>query len=102
MNETITEQDVLRRARQIITPPERWAQGNGDWAGGYCSMAAIYRAAREFGVPTRLAFKAEKRLRRLIGRRKAVLGMVVETWNDAPERTHEEVLRLFDRAIGGK
>lgn len=93
--------EVLRRARELLTPPGNWTQEEfakttaGEpcdpcvvEAACWCSEGAIraVRARGRFG-PTN-AFGA---LYRIVG---DVVG-----WNDEPERTQAEVLEAFDRAI---
>lgn len=95
--------EVLKRARETISKPERWTQGAyARDARGYpigvghsdavcfCATGAIARGAPD---PEARAL-AQMGVR--IGRR-PVEGLAA--WNDAPERTHAEVLAAFDSAI---
>lgn len=83
---------VLRAARKLIETRERWAHGPAELNGGrHCSVTAICFQGR----------LTEDESWRLL--RRAISGTdydpTISVWNDAPERTHEEVLAAFDRAI---
>lgn len=96
----MTPAEILRRARDRIATPERWTQGayrrdangkkcNPDEAVCWCSVGAITSICnirkREDWAP--VDFLGE------------VVGDRIGVWNDAPNRTHAEVLDAFDRAI---
>ncbi len=99
-----TALSVLVAARELISSPEKWTKGkfardikgesvawHGDAAVCWCSEGAINRAGHDALHSTRYdAYRAIE----------ADLpdGNIVE-FNDAPERTHPEVLAAFDRAI---
>jgi hypothetical protein len=88
---------VLVRARARIDTPEKWCHVGG-WDGErVCSVVAICEARRGVGVNRDVLEEALDALRVAAG-----LGPDddVATWNDAPERTHAEVLAAFDRALG--
>lgn len=103
----ITTADVLKRARRLL---ERgWCQHQmaSDAKGGmcaagssravaFCARGAIWTSAMALCSPEwhRAAEDAEAAMEPIVG------GMVA--WNNAPERTHEEVLQAFDRAAEGK
>jgi hypothetical protein len=104
MGHVTTEIDILKRARSLIEKPERWTQGAaarkecGDTCNAadiravcFCALGAIERALADVGVVGDVA----RRTRAMIG---PTHGSVV-MWNDAPERTHAEVLASFDAAI---
>jgi len=97
----ITPEDILRRARQILTPPARWIKHHYRDAGSYCAAGAIGQAVRElFGTANEpLIWRAQELLGDALP---ANWHGMITHWNDAPERTHEEVLRAFDQAMGGK
>lgn len=86
--------DVLIAARKLIEKPENWCQRQfQNHLGARCAMGAICGAiADDYYENEEIAAKAA-----------AILGDVVDTavisFNDAPGRTHEEVLRAFDKAI---
>ena len=98
----------LERARALIDTPEKWnktgssatdASGNAvpacsDDARCFCVFGAIRRAVSEH------THREDACLSRLY----LSLGFTngperLFRWNDAPERTHAEVLAAFDRAI---
>jgi hypothetical protein len=64
-----------------------------------CSEGAIFRAARSLGLPMDSSTEKQERAQLC-----QVLGIpvsisAVQNWNDAPERTHQEVVALFQSAI---
>lgn len=94
----------LKAARALIDTPEKWLKGTlyGDndgamvrvgWATCFCMDGAIDRACSDgLGIDHNRATAAVEALG---------LGgsMEVWKWNDAPERTHAEVMAAFDKAI---
>jgi hypothetical protein len=83
--------EVLIAARKLIEKPENWTQRKFRHGDAYCMSgallaidghsimsSAVYAALKQ-AVPSSFHCLAE--------------------WNDAPERTHAEVLAAFDRAI---
>ena len=117
MNATQAEiRAVLRDARALIATPGKWTKGaNGRRANGLavadsslsnkavvsrCAVGAILAAgpiAEVLRGPSLAA--ANARLRNSIKRHtgQCLNGMAV--WNDAPERTHADVMQAFDWAI---
>ena len=98
--------DVLKAARELISVPERWTQGHfaRDASGNlvnssnpaavcWCVYGATMAAARRVGTTTEGAAEADRALEETFG------GDDLDIWNDAPGRTHAEVLDLFDRTI---
>jgi hypothetical protein len=98
-----SERDILVAARALIEQPKAWTQGEyaRDKKGNrvpltsrqatcWCAMGATGRA-QAGNIPA--GVRARDRLRAAIGDRS------IPGWNDAPERTHAEVLAAFDRAI---
>lgn len=83
----MTVHDVLVAARKRIENPANWGKA-GDVCSPdtTCAFLAILDS-EEIGDRYTLGFF-----------RKQVGGSII-TWNDAPERTHAEVLAAFDRAI---
>lgn len=95
----------LEAARKLIEKPENWckgaeardADGNrvSDYstkAVSYCALGAISRATKGRGA-TRRYSAAWSALERA-----TVVGSIA-AYNDAPRRTHKQILKLFDRAI---
>lgn len=90
--------EVLRAAKASIDTPEKWGQ---KWAGSglapgcrtMCMGIAFDRAFRMFDNGGQLYGEAVAPLRLAIG------GADILDWNDAPERTHAEVMTAYDRAI---
>lgn len=84
---------VLRDAREWLTPPGRWLQGRSGDDACRCLTAAVYVAA---GQDLYLANRACEIVALHVG---AVVRLYL--WNDAPGRTHAEVLGALDGAIAG-
>lgn len=97
----MTPREVLIAAKALIDTPEKWTQGwyakdaNGKHisdqspdATCFCSIGAMWAVAHEIQfVDDALVF---------LGR---ATRPAIPTWNDAPERTHAEVMDAFARAI---
>ena len=104
---------VLVAARALLTPPAAWTRvafarneaGNSTISGDpsavcWCAVGAVNRAARtQFGVCGLQAMTAVDALATALGALVADTSGGVAAYNDAPERTHEEILELFDKAI---
>ena len=106
---------VLRKAREIITPEDRWTKGvlardsqgrsvsaDSKDAVCFCAMGAIDKAAfQQYRTSAHLSFMevgdtasdAISVLGEEVGTR------TVNVWNDDPNTTHEDVLEMFDRTI---
>jgi len=96
----VTTLEILVKARELIAEPERWTQGafardehgfsryvcpgEFDYT-CYCASGALRAAG---GYTTHPAYNAIH-----------TGGPAVCVWNDAPGRTHAEVLAAFDAAI---
>ena len=82
--------DLLRRARALVDAPEKWMKHpRGD---RLCAGLAITFAS-DGDLNTEL--RAYHALREVA----PFPNGGIAQWNDAPERTHAEVLQAFDRAI---
>lgn len=95
-----TTADVLRRARALIDTPEKWCKGALVRDGAFCVRGALKtaisgsiwaafdplltRAEQALGFPGFDGVHSEPRL---------------PSWNNAPERTHADVMAAFDKAI---
>ena len=88
--------EILKKARETLSEPDSWGKGvvwDRSNKNSYCAAQAIgeslspdfvlyHKACQVFAVSIPLTeFDA------------------IPDWNDAPERTHAEVLAAFDRAI---
>lgn len=95
------ELTVLRRARALIAGG--WTQGAymsvGFFGRRYCAVGAIaYSAGLVPGLDTSTpAMTDARRALRTASGMEYYEG--IETWNDNPRRTKQEVLAAFDRAI---
>lgn len=91
-----TTRDILVKARSLIA--SGWTRGrlacdarsrcvtyDSDEARSWCALGALSRSAADGATVGK--FRAQ------------ISGGDIATWNDAPERTQEQVLDAFDRAI---
>ncbi len=98
--------DILRKAKALIDAPEKWTKGAfcRSAAGKavstfsrdavcFCAVGAIARLEVTGVITDVRASRAEEALR------DAIHATAVSHWNDAPERTHAEVMAAFDKAI---
>lgn len=86
---------VLIAARKMIENPENWGKGleRERGLGRHCAEVAIDRA-RYGSREAKLAL-----VKAITGAESDAVGCNIIYWNDAPDRTHAEVLAAFDRAI---
>lgn len=97
---------VLRKAAVLLKPPEAWTKGRmardrfrepvppmSSRATCWCASGAI--RVNAWGDSLEL-FQIRRRAYQLLG--EAAGDMSIINWNDAPERTHAEVLAAFERA----
>lgn len=98
----MTTIEILKKARELLSDPARWCQNvsarslEGKAVGyaaptafSFCMFGAIWNSA------PRLSLIPDEKVA-------AVFGLAADDlveWNDAPERTHAEVLQRFDEAI---
>ena len=98
---------LLMDAKALIARPENWCKGVlarsvnnrhtdvfSQKAFRFCGMGAVWRAAGSFESPS-YAAEAIKCLADGFDQDRYVLG----AFNDAPETTHRDIMRLFNRAI---
>lgn len=98
--------EVLTKAREAIDEPHKWSQGaffrndKGVVVGGldkatcFCAVGAIQSVVK---LPSVLSRAALRTLARGIG--KEAKPLYITTWNDRAERTYDDVIAAFDRAI---
>lgn len=105
MSELKTVVDILKAGRQRLTDLAKWTQGclARDALGTpittsdvnavcWCAFGVLYSFNN-----SSLAAEAFHPLFRAVHRRNRLVD--IGTYNDAPERTHEEILALYDDAI---
>lgn len=94
--------DMLRRAKARIDTPEKWLQGSafdGSHLVGstrFCMVGALC-AAEQLDTEQLATFRIDEEA--LMCLRRATRGVSLGVWNDAPERSHAEVMEAFDKAI---
>lgn len=117
----LTPRQVLANARRLLMRPENWHQGGlarglevGHYyypdafaslpeGAGVCTLGAV-----EFSLPSErrgwiahhddeVRLAAMKYICRAIPLETTIVA--IPYWNDAPERTHEQVVAAFDRAL---
>jgi hypothetical protein len=90
--------EILERARELVSTPEKWRQlGAGEHcgeSGSTCAANAIFLASGEIDHND-----TEGLFCRANGLDHAQPLHSIWEWNDAPERTHAEVLAAFAAAI---
>lgn len=105
MAERVTTLDTLRRARELLSEPNSWTQGTyaRDAQGKRCY---IWEDCRVCLCVEGALFSAHEDIEVCVAARDAFEGSLggapLDEWNDAPERTHAEVLEAFDRAIAAE
>lgn len=98
--------EIFEKAKELINAPEKWIRGaycreamndTGDMVGscllGFCTLGSLLEAS-----PTEVSIQA---LSTIFNRTNGLedYPISVAEWNDAPERTHAEVMSAFDKAI---
>ena len=114
----MTTIEILKAARQVIEKPEHWTQGqyartaenagvsySNPRAFCFCSQGAILKASHDQSLKGTAEFSYNKddlvpEIDEAITRLdQFCVGGGIEQFNDAPGRTHAEVLAKFDEAI---
>jgi hypothetical protein len=84
----MTTIEILKKAHELLNDPTRWGQGADPRPGTSCIQIAIFDTrgplAAQRTALAELGFASYQEAR---------------VWNDAPERTHAEVLQRFDAAV---
>ncbi len=105
--------DILQAARSKIEKQEMWGQGLAEPPGRslqtycaparssqtYCAVEAIDASDQPFSRGRLPAYQAFARAAGLENTFITASNTSITDWNDAPERTHAEVLAAFDLAI---
>lgn len=101
-----TVEDVLVAARKMIEDPKAWAQGDymrfpyHGTVPSFCALGAVRYAGFH---DESILFQTRRALWDVLPSfyRREYSGMIsgIAAFNDAPHRTHKEVLDLFDKAI---
>lgn len=102
----MTTLEILKAARELLAVPERWTQGGGqrdhngnlvNWDEPGITCRCVWQTLRFVSQPDmNMRIKYPAKYYSVLGFK--TLSELV-TWNDAPERTHAEVLARFDEAI---
>jgi hypothetical protein len=94
------ELPVLIRARQRIAEPKNWGKGRRGYDRPVETCCASEAIEESWGAQKwSLRSAAFRRLYAAASLDYADKRQNIPDWNDAPERTHTEVLAAFDRAI---
>lgn len=94
---------ILTRAKELLET-QGWIQGKfGSSDEGFCASGAITAAAHEIdaGMTSAMGVLAEAAGAPCKAGLK-FCGCQIITWNDQDDRTEEEVLAAFDKAIGSE
>ena len=99
----MTTLEILKSARELLSVPERWTKGvsakdkagffidrKSEAAHSFCVVGAIGRSNIDYDSFD-LACDHLRSVQPMVSS--------LANWNDAPERTHAEVLARFDEAI---
>jgi hypothetical protein len=81
---------ALIAARKLIENPENWCQKHFQYGGAFCVFGALSQAT--MGAMAKAHGPALDYLN-------VQCGNCIPRWNDAPRRTHAEVLAMYDAAI---
>lgn len=93
------ELPVLIKARAKIADPELWGKGRRGSERPLHTCCAAEAIEDTEPVNMDLRIKAINALYNAIGLSREFWMPKLPDWNDAPERTHAEVLAAFDKAI---
>lgn len=111
-HEEIKEERLLIFARKLISRPQHWTKGSyardekgislprecRQFAYCYCAVGATMKAADSLNLSS-AAQSARIRLAQVINNSTDSLNTSIIDYNDDVERTHAEILELFDNAI---
>jgi hypothetical protein len=90
--------NLLRAAKALISDPKDWTQ-IGVYVtsdGCMCAQGAINKAFRWSKLNTDVPNKAEDYLRKEVQKRYPY--SLITSYNDDPETTHADIMKLFDDA----
>jgi|GEM_PF-2924691 len=96
---------LLTQALALIAHPDSWMQKMhelNDKDGNpikMCGDGAVFRAARSLGLPMDSPTEKQARLQLCEALGVPLSNSSIQKWNDAPGRTHDEVVALFHKAI---
>jgi hypothetical protein len=99
-----TTADLLRAAHTLVTRPEQWWQCSprshqADKSNCICVGNAIVKVCIAAHVPIDMPFRIFAEAIGSDADRFSEICQFIYDWNDAEERTHDEVLDAFDRAV---
>jgi hypothetical protein len=90
--------NLLRAAKSLISDPKDWTQEGlyVNAQGCMCAQGAINKAFRWSKLNEDVVDDASKYMRLALGR--VYLYGLVTSYNDDPETTHADIMKLFDDA----
>lgn len=93
---------ILTQARELLSDPKKWTKhaiarkNNGNFVAAdsekavcWCAMGAMHRFGNAWRTKVEKYFYTANE----------ISDYCVEDWNNAKERTHDDVLKAFDKAI---
>lgn len=96
----VMAKDILIEAKRLIENPVQWLQGNGcDAQGRLCASYAILRAFVPEDRWGTIDPHSTQRMYAAQALEKVIGPAEIYEWNDNRRRTHQQVMRAFDRAI---
>lgn len=90
---------VLVKARQIVA--RGWIQGaaQNDRGTKFCAQQAINEATHELRYAEKFGYRCQSMMMRTISVETGTSWGTIPNWNDAPGRTQQQVLTMFDKTI---
>lgn len=96
----MTTIEILKKARELLSDPARWCQNKYKDGDKRCMAGALAESAGCNILPAvDDALEAIEIKLEYITSAEALRLEHIPTFNDAPERTHAEILQRFDEAI---
>lgn len=92
---------ILRKAREHLSDPRKWIKGalRHGYTDRVCSIGAVHYAAGYYKSPLCSEYEqdAHSNAMEILGA--SVPGRNIDIFNDRPRTKHEDVLKVFDKAI---
>ena len=98
----MTDLEIMRAARALITPPGSWTQGEYARDSNGLSVSLLSERVKCFCALGSIKYTANSFFANVTAFRDHIYnkyGVNIHCWNDHPDRTHAEVLAEFDELI---